>query len=331
MHESDRARRQPAPEVEQFLNTQAARSIPPAALVDPSASADYLSLLRAPRPAAPGPVEAVHHVEDLRVGATDTLVRLYRPSDAATLPVIIFLHGGGWVTGNLDTHDGLSRRLANATGCIVLSVDYRLAPEHPYPAGLEDTIGVLEWAHRSVAAYGGDPAHIAIAGTSAGGNLAAAAALRARDEGGAPIALQVLLYPVTDSQMSGQSHIENARGYSLERDLMRWFWKQYVPDGPERSDPYVSPLHATDLAGLPPAIIVTTEFDPLRDEGEAYADRLRAANVPVTVDRVDGQIHGFLSFVGVWADADRAMAKLARDIRSHLPVGDSAGDAPGEG
>lgn len=312
-----------APEVVQFLALQASNSIPREALVDPVASSGYLQRLRAPRPAPARSVEELAHVEDLRVGQHDTPVRLYRPSASGPAPVIIFLHGGGWVAGGLDTHDALSRRLASATGCVVVSVDYRLAPEHPFPAGLDDVAAVLEWTHASIGDWSGDPKRIALAGTSAGGNLAAAAALRARDSGGPEVALQVLLYPVVDSEMAGFSYVENARGYSLETRLMHWFWDQYVPDEARRTDPYASPRHATDLRGLPATIIMTTELDPLRDEGEAYAARLRESDVPVTSFRVGGQIHGLLSFVGAWTDADAAMEEVARSIRLRLTASDS--------
>lgn len=317
-----------APEVANFLRLQEDMSIPPEALVDPAASASYLARMRAPRPALERIPDEVQHVEDLTVGPTGTKVRLYRPVLEDSQPVIIFLHGGGWVVGSVDGYDALSRRLATATGCLVLSVDYRLAPEHPYPAGLDDVSAVLAWAQENVARFGGDPDRLALVGTSAGGNLAAAAALRARDEVGPSIALQVLLYPVLDSAMSGASFEENARGYSLERDLMRWFWDQYVPDRAARQDPYASPGNVTDLAGLPPAIIVTTGLDPLRDEGEDYARRLQEAGVPTTSDRYDGQIHGFLNFIDIWSDADRAMAKLAQDIRTALGIDVSESTGP---
>lgn len=321
--ESRAAGRSLAPEVVQFLAIQKSNSIPADALVDAAASATYLRQLRGPRAALARPAEIVAYVEDLHVGRHATGVRLYRPSEEEPAPVIIFLHGGGWVTGSLDTHDALSRRLANATGCLVLSVDYRLAPEHRYPAGLDDVAAVLEWTHSSIGDRGGDPKRIALAGTSAGGNLAAAAALRARDSGGPEVSLQVLLYPVIDSEMTGASYVENARGYSLETPLMEWFWDQYIPDAAMRTDPYASPRHAADLRGLPPAIIMTTELDPLRDEGEAYAARLRESDVPVTSFCVDGQIHGLLSFVGAWADADAAMKEVAGGIRRRFAMPDS--------
>lgn len=317
-----------APEVVQFLALQASNSIPREALVDSAVSSVYLQRLRAPRPAPIRPVEKLAHVEDLRVGQHETPVRLYRPSESEPVPVIIFLHGGGWVAGGLDTHDALSRRLASTTGCLVVSVDYRLAPEYPFPAGLDDVLEVLEWTHSSISDWGGDPKCIALAGTSAGGNLAAAAALRARDSDGPEVALQVLLYPVIDSEMTGSSYVENARGYSLETPLMQWFWDQYVPDEERRTEPYASPRHAADLRGLPAAIIMTTELDPLRDEGEAYAARLRESDVAVTSFRVERQIHGLLSFVGAWADADAAMEEVARSIRFRFAIPDSgAGNA----
>jgi acetyl esterase len=230
-------------------------------------------------------------------GAPDIPVRIYRPRvDAEPLPVIVFFHGGGWTICNLDTHEITCRNLANGADAIVVSVDYRLAPEHRFPAALEDSYAALRWAHDHADELRGDAARIAVAGDSAGGNLAAAVPLVARDRGGPTIAFQLLIYPALERSFDTASYRENATGYFLTTAQMKWFWDQYVGDDlAAAAHPYASPLLAADLTGLPPAHIVTAEFDPLRDEGEAYGRRLAEAGVPVDVRRYDGMFHGFFS------------------------------------
>jgi acetyl esterase len=219
----------------------------------------------------------------------------------------------------------LCRRLCNVTPAVVVNLDYRLAPEHPFPAALEDVGEALEWILRHASAYGGDSGRLTVMGTSAGGNLAAACCLRARDLGGPPITLQVLGYPVTDSSMSGASY-HTVSGYVLSEDQMRWFWRQYVPDAAELTDPLASPLNATSLAGLPPAMVVTAEFDPLRDEGELYARRLAEAGVRTELRRYAGQVHGFLGMLTITDDAGLAITAIgARIAESAAPRQESAG------
>jgi acetyl esterase/lipase len=225
-------------------------------------------------------------------------VRVYTPRDLdAPAGVLGYFHGGGFIAGSVDSHDGTVRELAAGAGCVAVSVEYRLAPEHPYPAALDDCLAALHWVAANAAEIGGDPGRIAIGGDSAGGNLAAAVALRNRDEGGPALAFQLLVYPVTDVACVTPSMTENATGYMLTADSMRWMWSNYLAGGvaDAATDPYASPAAAPDLAGLPPAMVITAEYDPLRDEGEAYAARLLAAGVATDVIRYDGQIHGFFS------------------------------------
>jgi acetyl esterase len=239
--------------------------------------------------------------------------RLYSPSASAP-GVVIYFHGGGWVVGSLDSWDPAVRALAVATGCDVLSVDYRLAPEHPFPAAADDAYDALLWTTGPGGLAGERP--VVVAGDSAGGNLAAVSALRARDCGGPPIALQVLVYPVVDCDLNRRSYLEyDGDELILNRRDMAWFWDQYAPDPAARVDSYASPLRAADLSGLPPAYVVTAEHDPLRDEGFAYARRLRDAGVPVEHRHYGSQIHAFFTFTGVLDDADKAVADAGQAIR----------------
>lgn len=267
----------------------------------------------------PRAVEPVHEVRDLVASgpAGPIAVRLYRPSDAQPLPAIAYFHGGGFVIGSLETHDGTCRALANASGCAVLSVEYRLAPEHRFPAAPEDCWTALEWLAGEAPRLGLDPARLAVAGDSAGGNLAAVTALLARERGPA-LRHQVLVYPVTDHAFDTPSYRENGEGYFLTAAMMRWFWSQYLLDPAQGADPLASPLRAADLGGLPPALVVTAEYDPLRDEGEAYAARLRAAGVATELRRFDGQIHGFFSMFDAVDDGRAAIAAAGAALRAAL-------------
>ncbi|MEO8604021.1 MAG: alpha/beta hydrolase [bacterium] len=235
-------------------------------------------------------------------------VRIYTPAGPAPLPLLVYFHGGGWVLGSLETHDGICRGLAAGAGCVVVSVDYRLAPEHRYPAAAEDCFAATAWAHANAATLGADARRIAVGGDSAGGNLAAVVAQMARDRGGPPLVFQLLIYPVTEHAYETASYRDNASGYLLSADDMRWFWDHYLGDAPARgAEPYASPLRAANLNGLPPALVLTAEFDPLRDEGEAYAAALDEAGVPTRQTRYDGMIHGFF---GMGAMIDRANAAV---------------------
>lgn len=220
-------------------------------------------------------------------------VRVYTPPSESQLPVVVFFHGGGWVAGDLDTHDAVCRSLADRTGAVLMSVDYRLAPEQIFPAAADDAYAATCWVEKEAATFGGDPTRIAVTGDSAGGNLAAVVALRARDEAGPKLAAQALVYPVTDCDFETTSYRDCAEGYGLTRDSMVWFWQHYVPNQEDYSNPLVAPLKAETLSDLPPALVVTAEFDTLRDEGDAYARRLREAGVPTQWTCYPGMIHGF--------------------------------------
>jgi len=245
-------------------------------------------------------------------------VRIYQPHGAGVKPVLVYLHGGGWVIGSLDSYDATCRELAEGAGCVVVSVDYRLAPEHRYPAAPEDCHAAVKWVAANAASLGADPKRLAVGGDSAGGNLSAVVSQMARDKGGPAIHFQLLIYPVTDADFTRRSYVDNADGYLLTTAAMHWFWDHYLPAKSQRAEPYASPLRAADLSGLPPAWVCTAEFDPLRDEGEAYAQRLQQAGVSTTLTRFDGLIHGFIS-MGVAAPnaqaaVDEAVAALKKGL-----------------
>jgi len=271
-------------------------------------------------PGSVGPVEEVARVESRTVPgpAGEIPVRIYAPSEARGLPALVYFHGGGFVIGSLDTHDGTCRSLANAIGCTVVSVDYRLAPEHKFPAGPEDCYAATRWVAEKGGEIGIDTSRVAIGGDSAGGNLAAVVALMARDRRGPALRHQLLIYPVANHDFETASYEENKRGYLLSREMMRWFWNHYLGEPEQGKHPYASPLRAERLAGLPPAHVVTAEFDPLRDEGEALATRLRREGVPTTHVRYDGMIHGFFSMTAMLDAAKRAVAEAAAAVRARL-------------
>jgi acetyl esterase len=237
---------------------------------------------------------------DMRGPKGSLPLRVYTPKGEGPFPLMVFFHGSGFVVCSLDTHDGMCRNLCAGAGCVVVSVDYRLAPEHRFPAAPDDCLAATRWVADNAAALWGDPGRIMVAGDSAGGNLAAVTALRVRDEGGPKLIGQMLIYPVTDYFDPGtRSMIENAEGYGLTREGMIWFWNHYVASAEHGVHPHASPLRAPSLAGLPPALVATAEYDPLRDEGELYAAALREAGVPVEMKRWDGVNHGFFFFPGI--------------------------------
>jgi acetyl esterase len=246
-------------------------------------------------------------------------VRVYTPDAAAggDAGALIWIHGGGWVIGSVDESDPITRLLADRSGAVVISVEYRLAPEHPFPAGYDDCVAALDWVVASAAELGVDPSRIAIGGDSAGGNLAALVAIHARDTG-IPLRQQLLVYPATDLTATHPSVDENGVGYLLTKEAMIWFMGHYLGADDDPKDPKVSPLFVDDLSGVAPAVIFTAEFDPLRDEGEAYAERLRDAGVTVEQQRWDGQIHAFFGFQGTLDDADRAMDRATSSLRAAL-------------
>ncbi len=249
---------------------------------------------------------------EIDVDAASVPCRLYDPRERPGAPVVVFAHGGGWTMGSVATHEGVCRELARASGCAVLSVDYRLAPEHPYPAALEDIEQAVAWLRRAGGAMGLDVTRLAIAGDSAGGHLAAVAARRARDNG-TPYAFQVLVYPVIDPAMNYPDLDE----YGLDRHQMRFFWDAFAPPGVDRAHPDLAPLRA-DLAGLPPALVITAEYDVLREEGEAYAAALAAAGVPTVAVRYLGVNHGFFRKLALFDAAATAVGQVAAALRAAL-------------
>jgi acetyl esterase len=281
------------PESQALLDEAKAAGLPPVYLLPVAQARARLTAAFATRGEPEHVFDVTNHVVP---GPTASLgVRAYRPLPDATLPCLVFFHGGGWTVNNLETHDGLCRSLANRTNCVVLSVDYRLAPEHKFPAAIEDSYLAVQWAVNNAHRLAIDPERLAIGGDSSGGTQAAVVAQLARDRGGPGIAFQWMAYPPTDYYLPGtESYRQMASGYSMSRDWMIWFWNHYLESTADVSNPYVSPLRATSFAGLPPALIMTAEFDPLRDEGELYAQRLSGAGIAVTVRRYDGLMHGFL-------------------------------------
>ncbi|MEJ2888139.1 alpha/beta hydrolase [Actinomycetospora aeridis] len=247
------------------------------------------------------PAEEVGTVSDRAIPgpAGDIPARIYVPSGGeSTKGVLVYFHGGGWVIGDLETVDRPCRSIANAADVVVVSVDYRLAPEHVQPAAFDDCYAATAWVAEHAEELGADASRLAVGGDSAGGHLSAAVSLAARDRGGPAIAYQMLLYPVVDFDWTSPSITENAEGYLLGRATMQWFWAHYLGATDPADDPYAFPLRAADLSGLPPAFVGTAEYDPLRDEGESYARRLEEAGVGVTAKRYDGMIHGFLWTLG---------------------------------
>ena len=268
-----------------------------------------------------GEPEAVSHVENMAIdGPAGPLgLRHYRPSTSMLLPGILFFHGGGWVLNDLNTHDHLCRALANQSGCAVIAVDYRLAPENRFPAAIDDAWCAMQWVHGNAARVGIDSARLGIAGDSSGATTAAVISCLARDAGAPHLSCQVLLYPVTDHWSADTaSYREVGSGYSLSRDLMIWFWDLYLQPGADLFDPRVCPLRARDLHGIPPTLILTAEFDPLRDEGEEYARRLREAGVPVRCTRYEGMMHGFVIQFMVLDKGRIGLRETATFVRQHL-------------
>src|SRR5262245_14307520 len=265
-----------------------------------------------------GDREPVGRVEDREVpGPAGSIpIRIYTPGGTGPWPVLVFFHGGGWTIGNLETHDAPCRALTNAVGCLVVSVDYRLAPEHKYPAAPDDCYTATCWVANHAAEIGGDPRRIAVGGDSAGGNLAAVVSQTARDLGGPPLVFQLLVYPVTDHRFDTPSYRENADGYFLTRDAMEWFFNHYLARSADGDQPAASPLRAADVRGLPPAFVMTAEYDPLRDEAEAYAARLREAGVRVAMTRYAGTIHGFFSMGNLLSAGKQGMEDAAAALRA---------------
>jgi acetyl esterase len=303
------------PQVREFLDKLAAAGLPTVDRMTPEQARTQMDvstrfLGRLPR---------VARVEDRTIlgPGGDLPLRVIAPvnREEGPTPVLVYYHGGGWVVGDLASHEGVCRALANASGAIVVSVGYRLAPEHRFPAAADDAYAALAWFAEYAGEVGGDPTRLAVCGDSAGGNLAAAAALMARDRGGPALALQVLAYPILDCDFESESYRLFAEGCLLTRSEMLWYWDQYVPDVNRRLEPYASPLRAADLSGLAPALVLTAGYDVLRDEGERYAERLRDSGTPATHVRYGGMIHGFLRRYPFFDRGREAVDEIAGALR----------------
>lgn len=304
------------PQTRGLLRLIEEKGIPPTHKLTPSQARVSYSERRAVT--QPNPPE-VGLVRNLRAGQIS--MRLYRPMGSEAerlLPVLVFFHGGGWLLGDLETHDTLCRQLANGSGCAVVSVDYRLAPEHRFPAAVEDAVSATRWVRQNAAAHGLDPDRVAVGGDSAGGNLAAVVAITARDAGDLPIAFQLLIYPATDQRRVAPSHQANGEGYVLTHDTMRYFQEHYIEDKALHEDWRASPLLHPDLSHLPPALVVTAGFDPLRDEGMQYADKLSEAGNRATLVCFERQIHGFITMGKVIDEANVGVQFCASQIRQAL-------------
>jgi acetyl esterase len=264
------------------------------------------------------PLQEVASVDDRAIASEgrEIPVRVYRPSSTDRLPALMFFHGGGFVLGDLDSHDRECRALANASGCVIVAVDYRRPPEHPFPAALEDCYAATRYVAEHPQEFGADAARLGVAGDSAGGNLAAAVALVARERGAPRLAFQLLIYPGVDLDDSERPSMrEYGHDHFLTLEAIDWLNSQYAPTREERRHPHASPIYAPDVSGLPPAFMITAECDPIRDQAEAYAERLRAAGVPVQMKRYDGMIHPFFSLAGMVDGAKEAMRDAATAVR----------------
>ncbi len=267
------------------------------------------------RPRAEGP--EVGKVEDRTIAGSgpDIPVRIYTPVGPGPFPILAWFHGGGWVVGDLDSADATARQLTVGANCVTVSVDYRLAPETKFPGASDDCYAATMWAAQHATELNGDAGRLAVGGDSAGGNLAAAVALMARDRQSLALAFQLLIYPVTDRNFTTASYTNNAEGYLLSKAGMQWYWDHYLSDPSDASNPYAAPLQATDLSGLPSALVVTAEYDPLCDEGEAYGARLKAAGIPTVCTRYDGMIHGFFGMANVLDKAKLAIDESSIALR----------------
>jgi acetyl esterase len=299
------------PQAQQVMNQMAALGFPPPHMVTP----EQARLNARARPRAVGPEVAKVTDRMIPTPELQVPVRIYTPSGNGPFPILVWFHGGGWVVGDLDMADATARHLTVGAECVVVSVDYRLAPETPFPGPAEDCYAATQWAAQHAAEIHGEARRIAVGGDSAGGNLAAAVALMARDRRGPGLVFQLLVYPVTHCDFTTNSYQQCAEGYMLTRTSMQWYWQQYIRHPADAANPYAAPLMATDLRDLPPAFIVTAEFDPLCDEGEAYGKRLQAAGVPTTCTRYPGMIHGFFGMSAVLDQGKQAVTDATAALR----------------
>ena len=286
---------------------------PPLHHLSPEKAREAILAMRANK----GEAEYVAKVDDREIPgpAGKIPVRIYTPDGRGPFPILVYFHGGGWVVGSVDTVDASCRALSNLAGCITVSVEYRLAPEHKFPAPLNDCYAATCWTALNAASFYGDPKRIAVGGESAGANLAAAVALMAQERGAPSLVLQLLEYPATDYASNTPSCKENAEGYFLTTEMMRWFWNHYVNSPEDGNNPLASPLRATRLQGLAPAAIYTAEFDPLRDDGAMYAAKLREAGVPVEYKCYDGLIHGYFGMAKAVEPAQKAVEDAGAALR----------------
>ncbi|NYT65421.1 alpha/beta hydrolase [Alcaligenaceae bacterium] len=308
------------PQVQALLDLTVQRGIPPTHTLSPE-QARSAYLLRGSLVNPPSPQVALVCELTADGPAGQIPLRLYRPVDSVAdhvLPVLVWFHGGGWVIGDLDSHDVLCRELANLSGCAVVAVDYRLAPEHPFPAAVDDVMAATQWVHDHAADLHLDASRLAVGGDSAGGNLAAVVAILARDQGNLPIAFQLLIYPVTDLQQGHASHTSNGQGYSLTTDTLNYFYGHYVVAPQAITDWRASPLLHDDHTNLPPALVITAGYDPLRDEGRDYALALTAAGGRASYACFERQIHGFIGMGGVLDEANAAVALCAGELKRAL-------------
>ncbi len=303
-------------ETKAFLDQAAASGAPPLETLPVADARKFIRELFAPVTER----EPVKKVEDRTIDTGDGKlpVRIYTPEGKGPLPILVFLHGGGWVIGDIESYDIVCRGLANGAGCIVVSVDYRLAPEHKFPAGPEDCYAATKWVASNAASIGGDPARIAVGGDSAGGNLSAVVAQMARDRGGPALAYQLLIYPVTDYRLDTESYRANAEGYLLTKAGMEWFWNLYLGEPGNGAKPYASPLRAANFENLPPALVITAEYDPLHDEGAAYASKLKEAGVKVKHSDYKGTIHGFFTLGHILSQGKNVMKEICGELREAL-------------
>jgi acetyl esterase len=301
------------PQAEAFLKQAAEAGAPPLESLTVSQAREFLRTLFGPQ----GAREPIKKVEDRMIdaGGARLPVRIFTPEGAGPLPLLVFFHGGGWVLGDCESYDTPCRALANAARCIVVSVEYRLAPEHKFPTAPEDCYAATLWTVRNAPSLGGDPSRVAIGGDSAGGNLTAVVAQMARDRGAPPLLLQVLVYPVTNHALDTASYRANADGYLLTRAAMEWFWNHYLREARDGTEPYASPLRATNFANLPPALLITAEYDPLRDEGAAYGIKLREAGVRLVHSDYPGMIHGFFSLGQVFRQTRELYGQISAELR----------------
>jgi acetyl esterase len=305
------------PQARALLDLMIERGVPPTHTLTPAeARAAYRDRRGFTQPAPPEVALVSEAAADGPHGPIP--LRVYRPIGAerdAALPALVYFHGGGWVIGDLDTHDVLCRELANGAGCAVVSVDYRLAPEHAFPCAVDDCLAATAWVSRHAASLGIDAARLAVGGDSAGGNLAAVVSQLARDMGDLPIAFQLLIYPATDQRLGQASHQANGEGYLLTRDSITYYMNHYIRDPADRLDPRGSPLLREDLSRLPPALVLTAGYDPLRDEGLHYAQRLSDAGNRATHVCFERQIHGFILMGKVLDEANAAVSLCAAELR----------------